>query len=194
MPPSVMDKRRQALAALLKDPSPEVREAAARALERMEEMAGVEEILFVLKKGALPAKIKAIYALGKVGGEKVLAPLMYCASRPEEELRAAAIEVLGELAEPKTLPALVERLNDESPAIRANAIAAIGHFPLTVDLVKRLVPFLASGDGLLDAEALTVLRKARVPGLEGEYIRLLGSPHPRTRKAAVLALGELPVT
>lgn len=194
MAPSLLEKRRQALTVLLKDPVQDVREAAARALENLEDAVALEEILLVLKKGGTSAKIKAIFALGKVGGEKVLSPLVYCASRPEEEIRSAAIEVLGELAHPKSLPVLFEGLNDSSTAVRGQAIAALRHFPLTAEIVKKIAPFLSSGDGFLDAEAILLLRKSRLTSLEPEYLRLLQSPHAKTREAAALAIGDLPVT
>src|ERR687887_487547 len=102
--------RRDARFGLLKDPVDEVRLAAAQSLEALEGAGSLEEVLTLLKKGDLPAKVRAIYALGQIGGEKVLAPLLYCITRPEEDLKGAAIEVLGTLAHPSTLSALAGKL------------------------------------------------------------------------------------
>ena len=111
-------KRREALSALLTDPNEEVRIAAAEALEHLEGIGSIPEILEALKKGDLGTKLNAIYALGRIGGEQVIAPLLYCASRPEVDIKSVAIEVLGNLGHPKALPILMERLNDSDRTIQ----------------------------------------------------------------------------
>ena len=105
--------RIDSLRPLLKDPAPEVRIAAAEAIEKLEATSGVDEILATLKTGDMGARIGAIYALGEIGGEKVLPPLVYCARRPEVDIRSAAVAVLGKLTLPAALPILVELLDDE---------------------------------------------------------------------------------
>ena len=121
-------KRREVLSALLTDPCEEVRTAAAESLERLEGIGSLPEVLEALKKGDLGTKVRALYALGRIGGEEVLPALVYCASRPEEDIRSVAVEVLGVLGLPGALPVLQERLKDSNPAIRAKAIAALGNF------------------------------------------------------------------
>jgi HEAT repeat protein len=59
--------------------------------------------------------------------------------------------------------------------------------------VAVLVPFLDAGDGLLDAEAVSALARIGKSSLEAKFMEMLRSPHPQTREAAALALGELPV-
>lgn len=186
-------RRIQALQALLTDQSPEVRAAAARAIEHLEGIATLEEILFSLKNGAMGAKIRAIYALGRIGGERVVAPLIYCAGRPEQDIRSVAVEMLGSLANPAALPVLLERLDDGVDAIRARAIAALSRFPATPGLCGRLRPFLEADDGSLEAEAALAL--ARLGDLaSAERIQaLLSSPHASTRQAAATALSLLPL-
>src|ERR1035441_2886199 len=97
-------KRREVLATLLTDPSEEVQTAAAEALERLEGIGSLPEILDALKKGDRGTKIKALDALGKIGGEAVLSPILYCAARPEEDLKSVAVEILGVLADSRALP------------------------------------------------------------------------------------------
>ena len=53
-------KRREALVALLTDPSEDVRTAAAESLERLEGIGNLSEVLEALKKGDLGTKIKAL--------------------------------------------------------------------------------------------------------------------------------------
>jgi len=190
MEQSRMSKRKELLIRMLKDPESEVSAAAATALEHREAGQGLEEILAQLKKGALPDKIRAIYALGGIGGEKVLKPLVYCASRPEDDLRAAAIDVLGTLVHRSTIPVLVERLKDPNSGIRAKAIKALGGFG-DINLSSHLVPFLDAGDGLTDVEAVLALAKTGDILQEEKIMKLALSPLTAARAAAATALGLL---
>ena len=185
--------RIDALLPLLKDPVPEVRLAAADAIETLEAASSVVEILETLKTGRMGARIGAIYALGEVGGTGVLKPLIYCAKRPEIDIRSAAVAALGKLALPEALPVLMELLDDESPIVQACAVAALRSFPATPDIVTRLHPFLNAGDGVLEAEAATTLAVYKdalsLPLIE----TLLTSPHASTRQAAAAAFSKIPL-
>ena len=184
--------RRTALAALLQDLNPEVRAAAARSLERLDAHGNLSELLDLLKRGSLPEKIKAIFALGEIGGDKVLPALKYCAGRPEPDIRIAALEVLGALAVPETFPVVAAGITDSNQAIRAKAIAALGNFrdSRAADL---LIPCLDADDGLIEAEAVRALGKAGRPDCEERIVSLLASRHETTRVAAAEALGTLPL-
>lgn len=186
--------RIEALAHLLKDSHEEVRRAAAQALESLEETGSLNGMLELLKKGNLGEKVRAIYALGKIGGDKVLPPLLYCVTRPEEDLKAAAIEALGPLAHPSALPYLMDSLSSEpNTAIKARVIEALGYYRKQ-DLVKTLEPFLDAADGILDAEAALAIGRLGGAALESKLIALLASPHATTRAAAATALGMLPLS
>jgi len=191
MEPASRNKRREAIIPLLRDSSAEVRQAAAQALESLEAAQSMEELFTRLKQGDRGTKIGAIYALGRLGGEKVLPILMYCAARPEEDIKCAAVKVLGELAHPQALGLLVEKLQDPQVAVRAVAIEALSHYR-EPSLVPRLLPFLEESDGLLDAEAALALGRIGGAALEEPLLRLIDSPHERTRCAAVTALSHLP--
>jgi HEAT repeat protein len=183
-------KRKELLIGLLKDPASEVSSAAAAALEQLEGVLGVDAVLEQLKKGTLAEKVRAIYALGEIGGEKVLTPIVYCASRPEEDLKAAAIDVLGKLALRSTIPTLIEKLKDDNSGIRAKAIKALGNFR-EKSIMPHLLPFLDAGDGLTDIEAALALAKIGDPSLEAPLMKLALSPLAPTRAAAATALGLL---
>lgn len=192
MEQSATAKRREALIPLLKDPEGEVRAAAAVALERLEEAQSLGEIIEQLKKGNLAAKVRAIYALAEIGGEKVVPPLVYCASRPEVELKGAAIDALGVIAIPSTIPVLIDRLKDENSGIQARAIRSLGSFR-DQSLIPLLLPFLDCGDGLTDVEAIIALSRIDSGSLEGRFIALTRSENVATRLAAATALGNLRV-
>lgn len=190
MEPGNMSKRKELLVGMLKDPDPEVVSAAAAALDRLEGLQSLDDVLEQLKKGGIAEKVRAIYALGAIGGVVVLKPLVYCASRPEEDLKAAAIDVLGSLVQRSSLPVLLERLRDDNSGIRAKAIKALGNFADS-SLNSHLIPFLEAEDGLTDVEAALALAKTGDPLLEGKFIKLAASPLAVSRAAAATALGML---
>ena len=185
--------RIDSLRPLLKDPVPGVRIAAAEAIEKLEATSSVEEILATLKTGDMGARVGAIYALGEIGGEKVLPPLVYCARRPEVDIRSAVAAVLGKLALPAALPILVELLDDENPSVQGRAIAALRNFQVTPDILNKLRTFLSASDGVLEAEAAMTLA-----GLKDLYSldsihALLTSTHASTRQSAATALSIIPL-
>jgi HEAT repeat protein len=185
--------RIDALRPLLKDPVPGVRVAAAEAIEKLEAISAVDGILATLKTGSMGARIGAIYALGEIGGEKVLPPLVYCARRTEVDLRSAAVEVLGLLALPAALPVVAELLDDENPTVQGRAIAALRHFSPSPDVLNKLRHFLGASDGVLEGEAAMTLA-----GLNDQYSlnrihALLASGHASTRQAAATALSIMPL-
>lgn len=185
-----MSKRREILVQLLKDPDSGVSSSAAAALELMERQQSVDEILAQLKKGELVEKVRAIYALGEIGGEKVLAPLVYCASRPEPELKGAAIDALGTVLSRSAIPVLVEKLKDGNSGIRARAIKALAGYK-DRSLAQHFIPFLDAGDGLTDVEAALALGIIGDPALEDKLCALALSPVAASRAAAATALGFL---
>ncbi len=178
---------------LLKDASPEVRTTAAESIERLEGVSSIEQILHTLKTGDMGGRISAIYALGKIGGEKAVVPLVYCAGRPEADIRAAAVEVLGNLAVPATLTVVLERLKDDNPAIQTRALTALGRFSSEKEILEQVRPFLASADGAREAEAAITLARLGDCSSAETIAGLLSSPHASTRQAAALALSLLPL-
>ena len=188
----VIRQRIDVLIPLLKDADPDVRATAARSIEHLEVSCDINEILHALKTGDTGTRIGAIHALGEIGGEKVVAPLIYCAGRPEADIRAAAVEMLGCLAEPSALPVLLERLDDQNTAVRTRAIAALSNFPASAVLYDRLRPFLKASDGELEAEAALALARLGDSASTDTVITLLVSPHASTRKAAAIALSRFP--
>jgi HEAT repeat protein len=186
-------QRIDVLIPLLKDSDPDVRTTVAHAIEHLEVAYDITDILNTLKTGDTGARISSIYALGEIGGENVITPLVYCAGRPEDDIRSAAVEMLGRLAEPATLPVLLKSLNDKSTAIQAKAIAALSNFPPTATLCDHLRPFLKANDGDLEAEAALGMAKLGDSHSIDGIISLLSSSHSSTRQAAATALSLLPI-
>jgi len=183
--------RIESLRPLLKDPVEAVRIAAAEAIERLEAASSVDEILATLKTGNKGARIGAIYALGEIGEERVLPPLVYCARRPEVDIRLVATAVLGKLALPAALPVLVELLDDVDPTVQGRAIAGLRNFQVTADILNRLRPFLNASDGVLEAEAALTLAWLNDLYALGPINELLTSHHASSRQAAATALSRI---
>lgn len=185
--------RIEILRPLLKDPVPDVRSAAAEAIEKLEAASSVDEVLATLKTGNMGARIGAIYALGEIGGEKVLPPLFYCARRPEVVIRSVAAAVLGKMALPAALPVMLELLEDTDPTVQGRAIAGLRNFQATADILKKLRPFLNASDGVLEAEAALTLAWLKDRHSLSQLYELLTSPHASTRQAAATALSRMPI-
>lgn len=178
---------------LLKDSEPQVRVAAAEAIEKLEATSSIYEVFTALKTGDLGTRIGAIYALGEIGGEAVLPPLVYCARRPEVDIRSVAVAVLGKLALSEALPIIVELLDDENPSVSGRAVVALRNFTVTQDIVNKLRSFLDATDGVLEAEAaLTLACLKDLPSLS-QINSLLNSRHSSTRQAAAKALSWMPL-
>lgn len=185
--------RIESLRPLLKDVVPSVRVAAAQAIEKLEGVSSTGDILQNLKTGNIGARIAAIYALGEIGGEAVLPPLIYCAGRQEADIRSAAVEVLGRLALPAAMPVLVERLDDQNTAVQARAITALGGFQASPEVLKKIRVFLDANDGVLEAEAAMSLAQLKDMTALDKISALLSSAHAATRQAAATALSLLPL-
>lgn len=185
--------RINALRPLLKDPVAEVRTAVAEAIERLEAISSVDDILATLKSGDMGARVGAIFALGEIGGERVLPPLVYCARRPEVDLRSAAVAVLGKLALPAALPTLVELLDDEDSTVRSRVITALKSFTLTGEIIDKLRTFLNADDGCIEAEAALTLTALKDINSLNRLHELLKSPHASTRQAAAVAFSHMPL-
>lgn len=185
--------RIEMLRPLLKDPVPDVRVAAAKAIEKLEAASSVDEILATLKTGNMGARIGAIYALGEIGGEKVLPPLVYCARRSEVAIRSVAAAVLGKMALPAALPIMLELLEDADPTVQGRSIAGLRNFQPTADILNKLRPFLNASDGILEAEAALTLAWLKDRHSLSQLYELLISPHASTRQAAATALSLMPI-
>ena len=106
---------------------------------------------------------------------------------PSEKARIAAVVGLGNLRDPRGVPALVRALGDRSPSVRGLAASALGHLrdPRAITGLERA---LSDGDERVRArarEALGILRGAPEGGTEVRTTkaRLVPKESPRKRIA-----------
>jgi hypothetical protein len=98
------------------------RDAAVAALVR----AGPLTVPLLLR--ALPepaAAVGAARALGRLGDDRALAPLVVASASDRVEVRLAAVEALGELGDPRAATALAARLEDPASPVVDAALRAL---------------------------------------------------------------------
>jgi quinoprotein glucose dehydrogenase len=186
------------LAKLLAHPDMRVRQEAQFALVAQGEEGSRAFAQVAGSKGALLARIHAIWGLGqlarakaKIGGHspslwQVLGPLL---DDPEAEIRAQAARVLGDTREVKAWDRLVGLLGEASPRVRFFAAMALGKLG-RVEGIGPLVELLRA-----NADQDPYLRHAGVMGLVGSVAsdwaaiqRAARDESPAVRMGLLLAL------
>jgi len=104
--------------------------------------------------------------------------------------RVEACRVLGRLSVPESKPLLVERLRDRDPAVRREAIGALGELQAVEALEEVMGAIEAAGDwgNLLAVIALVRMGRGSVPRI-GALLR--SSRSPAMTKALLQATGQL---
>ena len=186
-----LNRRRELIMPLLQDPNPGVQKCASRALEKIEAQNDLETWIGHLEEGKnRELRVKAVYALARIPGEKPLRAIIGATQSPEEDVRAAAVRSLRQRNEMQIYEVLIELLEDQSTVVRALAAETIG-----LKGARKLVPYLLAHLSEPNREVLeqvlTALGKLGDPLAEKPLIEMLNHPEPRVRGLAALALGEL---
>lgn len=184
-------KRINALRAMLNDPQPEVRQAAAASLDALEAIADLDRLLEKLRTGETGERIAAAFSLERVNADRVYPALMSALESEEPGLRLVAVKVLGSKKHPKTLAALLAMLDDPELGIQAQTARVLGGFA-DQRLLEHLVPLLVRDEQVALA-ALDAIGQLRFP--EGEvalFTALRDQRSPVRAKAAEL-LGTLDI-
>lgn len=114
----------------LSDPDFQVREYSAWALGQIGEDVNDESAIRLagaLGDGHRSVRRAAAQALGKIGSRQpVIAILTQTLAVGESDSRRAAVEALAQLEAKSAYPALRKVLTDQDPAVRQDAVAALG--------------------------------------------------------------------
>ena len=177
------------LVPLLDDPRPVVRTAAARALGRLGQPAGVIPLIGAAASKALPVD-GAAEAIHQIGDWSV-SLLHPCLADQCESTRALAVELLGQFHNLESVDAIVEILaDDQSTAVRVRAARALGRIG-SPRAIQPLIDCVASGPGAVKAEAIAALGKlAAVAAVPTLRVTLLG-PSQHLSQAAAGALAAI---
>ena len=187
-----LEERRKLLVGLLGDADSGVRAAAAGSLEQLESYQDLAQIVAALTAEKRATRVKAIFAMARINSAEVFPHLIELLKDVDADIRAAAVQVLGVKAHPKSLTSLVRHLKDPAPAVRVHTAEALGHFQ-----DPRLVPYLAAMLG--DADEQLVISAARSLGRLGTaeaaapLAKLLHDARAPVRQAAAQALGVVPL-
>jgi HEAT repeat protein len=120
------------LVAALGDPRDNVRKAASAALYAIG-AGGLPALLDALPGANLPTRREIVRLLGMIAAREadeqvraaVLSALAGVLADPEAGVRGQAVEALGWLGDPSTVPALLDMLADDDPAVSRLAILAL---------------------------------------------------------------------
>ncbi|HKA24223.1 MAG TPA: HEAT repeat domain-containing protein [Candidatus Eisenbacteria bacterium] len=119
----------QSVAAYLADTfPPSVRLRACRALARLQDSTTVEALAGRLRSDQdPPVRAEAAFALGQIGSRQAYDVLRWACEdeKADVSVRAAVVEALGKLGDPRGIPVVMRALADADPAIRKEAAIAL---------------------------------------------------------------------
>ena len=183
-------ERREALVPLLQDDDPQVRRAAAEALEQLDLRSHSAQLLEHLAGGSRQQKVSALFGLEAVESDAIRAALCAALKDGDADVRAVAVQVVGRKRYPAALNDLVNCLQDRHPAVAVYAAQALANYN-----DERLVPYFETmyrrGDEELQCACLNALGEMGFVAAERCLIEALNSGHATVRAAAATALGKL---
>jgi hypothetical protein len=126
----VLDQAGLELAALLDDPSPAVKLAAAQALGAVGGTQTIVELLAErLRSPDVETRRAVVSALTWLEAASAHHALLAALNDPDAQVRQGAIAALGEMVDPRSLPAIRERLlKDADAGVRGEAAYRLGKF------------------------------------------------------------------
>ena len=185
-----MDKRKQMLVSALNDKDGTVRSAAAEALERLEIRAKTPYLEKLIETGEKIEKLRAVYALSTLRGAGILLIIVKALKDPVEDVRAAALRVLGNIGDKGVLSDIIERLKDPSAVVARVAVEALGNFR-DPQLLPPLIQMLKNKDAGVIENALGVIAGMGDKRAEDAMMYFAVKGNPAMRVAAMKALGMM---
>lgn len=164
-----------ALIEALKDPNPNVRSSAANSLGMIGDAGVVESLIECLAAEKDEwVNFSLIEALGKVGDERIIGPLMKFLEGDSEALMIASIDAMKKFNVPIVAATLVDLLDKANEAVRG-------------EILKILVDMLAACHDCFP-------KKSMLNKLSGQLISALTDPDEEVKFAAVKGLGLMKET
>lgn len=139
---------------------------------------------------AIPVRLEAIGALGRIGGPRAIAALTPFTEAPEPDIARVAVEALGKIGLPEALPPLLSALQATRGERRIAVIEALSRH--TEPQVVAALQWVAATDQtpyVIDAAITTLAQIGTGPAIAA-LIELTADP--LRREASVNALGQLP--
>jgi HEAT repeat protein len=171
----------------LRDQTPEVQVAAARALGRLKDPHGVTALAGLLQRGVSEVQVAAAQALGEMANASATGSLVALLDDPVREVRQAVTEALARVGEP-AVPHLLQALRHNRKEVRDGAQEALARIGLPA--VAALLEALRDGESPVRRAATEVLVQVGPPAVAplSEALCQEGDP---VRLAAAEALGRI---
>jgi HEAT repeat protein len=178
----------QPLVKALKDRHYQVQDAAADALARIGSPS-VEPLLPMLEYVKPEVRIKAVYALGKIGDKRAVEPLLSMLDDRKIDVQIEAVEALGNIGAESSVAPLIDLLKAENRQIRdaaADALVKSGKVA-----VESLIKLLEDHESQLRPNAAELLGLIRDPHAVEPLISALHDQQDDVRWQAAQALGRI---
>jgi HEAT repeat protein len=126
----ILDQAGMELARRLDDPSPAVKQASARALGALGSTQTIIELLTErLTRSDVETRRAAVQALTWLEASSAYHALIAALGDPDAQVRQGAVAALGEMVDPRSLPAIRDRLlKDMDASVRGEAAYRLGKF------------------------------------------------------------------
>lgn len=177
------------VAAVTSDADESVREMAAWALASANRSPAVVQALSkaASQDSNLKLKSTAVWALGSMGSESSVDVLIAAMSSSDAKVRAMAAWGIGNADPAKAPPALTKALSDADANVRKSAAWALFsiHDPSTLPALE--AAFARETDPAIQADLIRAIGATGESSVDA-LSRLVSSPDPRIRNAAVTAL------
>ncbi|MEN6610927.1 MAG: HEAT repeat domain-containing protein [Methanoregulaceae archaeon] len=103
----------------------------------------VPEYIRILKSGGLIERRKSAEALGEIGDERGVLPLIDATQDPSSDVRYVAIKALGMLGDRRAVDTLIGALKSDEKWLRLGAAHSLGHIG-DAKAVESLLPLLGA--------------------------------------------------
>lgn len=184
-----MDKRKEILINALQDKDESIRKSAADALEKLEIRDKLGVIATKIDSGEMLEKIRAVYALQDLKGQGVNELLAKAVKDQAEDVRAAAVRVLGGKGD-AALPYIVETLKDPSAIVARVAADALTNYR-DPRILGPLMQALKNPDSGVVERALDAISRLGDKRAEEAIVYFAQKGNQRMRATALRALGEM---
>lgn len=182
------------LSPYLKNHDPAVRRLAAGAFAYAKDREAVSFLADALLDEDSVVKIKAIEAIGKVGKEGDLIPVILLLRERDKNVRLAALEVTGNIGGESTIRHILPLLKDPDREVRRKAVEVLGKFT-SLESIEPLVGILGNPDEneAVSGETVMSLIKIGDQRASGALIKLAKDrkKDKTVRNKALLGLGRL---
>jgi len=183
--------RKKALTLALQDPEDLVRAAASRALDRVEGIERLSNILETASSGEKPHRIRAIHFLGFLNTTESVNRVLSFLQDPAPDIRVATIKAVQIHLPERALVPLLGALEDPDIAVVQTVIETLSFYK-DPKVTEFLVPFLIGPDTETSSVAAEALGRNGDPKAEPHLIKVLQETEdPFLKIRAAEALGNL---